>query len=141
MVTSDQANSCFLFLISPRATCQIQKVGGNGKVRRDNLRKLTCSQTGAVRVADALFEFHGANFKEVRVDRRLARETEPSLNASEIRIVGQEPRCPCSDFFSFGTRVNITRRVLDTAAGTVGSTVLRRRVVAASQPRTETSAA
>lgn len=92
-------------------------------------------------MADALFQFHSAHFEEVRVDRRLARETEPPLNAAEIRVVGQQPRCPGGDFLSFGARVDIASLVFDTATGAIRSAVLRRRVIASPQSRAESSSA
>lgn len=102
---------------------------------------LTCSEASAVRVTDALLEFHRPDFEQVGVDGRSARETEPSLDSAEIRIVGQQPRCPGGDFLRFRTRVYVTCLVINATSGTVGSAVLRRRAVAASQARPEASAA
>lgn len=90
-------------------------------------------------MADALFGFHCTHFEEVRIDGRLARETEPAFNTSEIRIIGQQPRCPGSDFLGFRTRVDIARLIFDCATGAIRSAVLRWWVIASPQSRPESS--
>lgn len=102
---------------------------------------LTSPNASAVTVAHAFLMFHGTDFEQVHIDRGLAREAEAAFDAAEIGVVGQEPGCPRCNAFRFGAGVRVAHLVFRAATRAVGSSVLRRRAVAASLPRPDASAA
>ena len=76
-------------------------------------------------VADALLLFHGPRAQQVGVNGRLARKAEPAFDASNVRVVDLHPRRPGGHPLSFRTGHRVARLVLDAAAGTIRSSVLR----------------
>lgn len=99
----------------------------------------TSSETSAIGVTDAFFKFHWTNFKKTGIDGRLARESETSFYPSNIRVISQQPRRPSSNSFRFRTGVQVANGILDSTAGTIGSTILREWTVTGSSARTETT--